>query len=168
MNDLPAFLRRYFQSLAGCAYLFAGGVLLPKHRAMLYTLCKHFGFEREAEDPAAKPAPTVPKISAAEVIGAPRNERTRAFLKIEDGCQNFCSYCIIPYARGPVKSRHLDKIHAEAAKLVAAGFKEIVLTGIHLGAYGRDLPEDVTLADACRSVSPLIGREPFCTSLMPL
>ena len=80
MNDLPAFLRRYFQSLAGCAYLFAGGVLLPKHRTMLYTLCKHFGFEREAEDSAAKPAPTVPKISAAEVIGAPRNERTRAFL----------------------------------------------------------------------------------------
>lgn len=77
----------------------------------------------------------------------------RAFLKIEDGCQNFCSYCIIPYARGPVKSRHLDKIHAEAVKLVAAGFKEIVLTGIHLGAYGgRDLAEEVTLADACREV----------------
>lgn len=79
-------------------------------------------------------------------------QRTRAFLKIEDGCQNFCSYCIIPYARGPVKSRHLDKIHAEAVKLVAAGFKEIVLTGIHLGAYGRDLAEEVTLADACREV----------------
>lgn len=84
-------------------------------------------------------------------------QRTRAFLKIEDGCQNFCSYCIIPYARGPVKSRHLDKIHAEAKKLVAAGFKEIVLTGIHLGAYGRDLAGDVTLADACREVLKVEG-----------
>ncbi|SFT81041.1 threonylcarbamoyladenosine tRNA methylthiotransferase MtaB [Selenomonas sp. GACV-9] len=84
-------------------------------------------------------------------------QRTRAFLKIEDGCQNFCSYCIIPYARGPVKSRHLDKIHAEAKKLVAAGFKEIVLTGIHLGAYGRDLTEEVTLADACREVLKVEG-----------
>ncbi|MBQ1889094.1 tRNA (N(6)-L-threonylcarbamoyladenosine(37)-C(2))-methylthiotransferase MtaB [Selenomonas caprae] len=84
-------------------------------------------------------------------------QRTRAFLKIEDGCQNFCSYCIIPYARGPVKSRHLDKIHAEAKKLVAAGFKEIVLTGIHLGAYGRDLAGEVTLADACREVLKVEG-----------
>lgn len=84
-------------------------------------------------------------------------QRTRAFLKIEDGCQNFCSYCIIPYARGPVKSRHLDKIHAEAEKLVRAGFKEIVLTGIHLGAYGRDLPNGATLADACREVLKVEG-----------
>ena len=84
-------------------------------------------------------------------------QRTRAFLKIEDGCQNFCSYCIIPYARGPVKSRHLDKIYAEAKKLVAAGFKEIVLTGIHLGAYGRDLAGEVTLADACREVLKVEG-----------
>lgn len=84
-------------------------------------------------------------------------QRTRAFLKIEDGCQNFCSYCIIPYARGPVKSRHLANIHAEAEKLVAAGFKEIVLTGIHLGAYGRDLAADVTLADACCEVLKVKG-----------
>ena len=69
MNDLPVFLRRYFQSLAGCAYLFAGGVLVQKHRALLYALCKHFGFEKETEDPNAKPAPTVPKIPAAQVIG---------------------------------------------------------------------------------------------------
>ncbi|MBR1695081.1 MAG: MiaB/RimO family radical SAM methylthiotransferase, partial [Selenomonas sp.] len=84
-------------------------------------------------------------------------QRTRAFLKIEDGCQNFCSYCIIPYARGPVKSRHLDKIHSEAKKLVDAGFKEIVLTGIHLGAYGKDLGGEVTLADACREVLKVEG-----------
>ncbi len=78
--------------------------------------------------------------------------RTRAFLKIEDGCQNFCSYCIIPYARGPVKSRKLPHIRREAEKLAASGFKEIVLTGIHLGAYGRDFGGEITLADACREV----------------
>lgn len=84
-------------------------------------------------------------------------ERTRAFLKIEDGCQNFCSYCIIPYARGPVKSRLPEHVRREAEKLVAMGFKEIVLTGIHLGAYGRDLPGQVTLADACREVLQVPG-----------
>ena len=79
-------------------------------------------------------------------------QRTRAFLKIQEGCSNFCSYCIIPYARGPLRSRHPESVRKEAQKLVAMGFKEIVLTGIHLGAYGRDLAEDVTLADAVRVV----------------
>ncbi len=84
-------------------------------------------------------------------------ERTRAFLKIEDGCQNFCAYCIIPYARGPVKSRQPEHVRREAEKLVAMGFKEIVLTGIHLGAYGRDLPGSITLANACREVLSVPG-----------
>ena len=83
--------------------------------------------------------------------------RTRAFLKIQDGCQNFCSYCIIPYARGPLKSRKLVHIRREAEKLAAAGFHEIVLTGIHLGAYGRDLPGNVALEDACREVLAVPG-----------
>lgn len=78
--------------------------------------------------------------------------RTRAFLKIQEGCSNFCSYCIIPYARGPLRSRKLTSIKAEAEKLVEAGFKEIVLTGIHLGAYGRDFPENINLVDAARLV----------------
>lgn len=68
MNDLPLFLRRYVQSLAGCAYFFAGGVLKQRHRSLLYTLCTHFGFEKETVDPNAKPAPTVPAIPASEVI----------------------------------------------------------------------------------------------------
>ena len=77
--------------------------------------------------------------------------RTRAFLKIEDGCQNFCTFCIIPYARGPVKSRALSALAREMNHLVEAGFHEVVLTGIHLGAYGIDLAERPTLADACRT-----------------
>lgn len=78
--------------------------------------------------------------------------RTRAFLKIQEGCTNFCTYCIIPYARGPLRSRKLASIKSEAEKLVKAGFKEIVLTGIHLGAYGRDLAEETHLADAVKAV----------------
>lgn len=77
--------------------------------------------------------------------------RTRAFLKIEDGCNNFCSYCIIPYVRGRVRSRTLENIRSESLKLSALGFKEIVLTGIHIGAYGRDLGK-ITLVDAIKTV----------------
>ena len=85
MNDIPRFLRRYFQSLAGCAYFFAGGVLLRKHRPLLYALGRHFGFEKEPEDPNAKPAPTVPKISAAEII---RDETAVRLSRIADVAGN--------------------------------------------------------------------------------
>jgi len=66
-------------------------------------------------------------------------ESTRAFLKIQDGCNNFCTYCIIPYARGPVRSRDKDSILEEARMLVSNNYHEIVLTGIHTGGYGQDL-----------------------------
>lgn len=78
--------------------------------------------------------------------------RTRAFLKIQEGCTNFCTYCIIPYTRGPLRSRPVDSIREEARRLAEGGFHEIVLTGIHLGAYGRDLTEDIDLADAAKAV----------------
>lgn len=78
--------------------------------------------------------------------------RTRAFLKIQEGCTNYCTYCIIPYARGPLRSRPLSSIAGEARKLAEAGFKEIVLTGIHLGAYGRDFSGSVHLVDAVKTV----------------
>lgn len=65
-------------------------------------------------------------------------ENTRAFLKIQDGCNNFCSYCIIPYARGPVRSRNKESVLEEANQLVKNGYKEIVLTGINTGGYGQD------------------------------
>jgi threonylcarbamoyladenosine tRNA methylthiotransferase MtaB len=78
--------------------------------------------------------------------------RTRAFLKVQEGCTNFCTYCIIPYARGPLRSRPLQSVIRETEKLVAAGFKEIVLTGIHLGAYGRDLEGYVTLVDVVKAI----------------
>ncbi len=64
--------------------------------------------------------------------------RTRAFLKIQEGCNQFCSYCIIPYARGPIRSRPSEEVIREVRKLVEAGFTEVVLTGIHIASYGRD------------------------------
>ncbi len=78
--------------------------------------------------------------------------RTRAFLKIEDGCNNFCAYCIIPHVRGRVRSRSLENIRAECLQLKAGGFREIVLTGIHIGAYGRDFREKISLVDAIKIV----------------
>ena len=83
--------------------------------------------------------------------------RTRAFLKIEDGCENFCSYCVIPYARGKVRSRSLYSVKRETERFAAMGFGEIVLTGIHLGAYGRDLKNGENLSAACRAVLDVPG-----------
>lgn len=83
--------------------------------------------------------------------------RTRAFLKIQEGCTNFCSYCIIPFTRGPVRSRKLASVKSEAEKFLSMGFKEIVFTGIHLGAYGRDFHDGTTLADVARTVLELDG-----------
>lgn len=83
--------------------------------------------------------------------------RTRAFLKIQEGCTNFCSYCIIPFTRGPLRSRPLESVRSEAKKLLDNGFKEIVFTGIHLGAYGRDLAGDISLVDAVKAVLDLPG-----------
>ncbi len=100
----------------------------------------------------------VEKISAFEEL--PHTpQRTRAFLKIEDGCNNFCSYCIIPYLRGRVRSRSLENIRAECVQLADAGYREIVLTGIHIGAYGQDFHDKTTLADAVKTV--LNAAKPF-------
>lgn len=83
-------------------------------------------------------------------------ENTRAFLKIQDGCNNFCSYCIIPFARGPVRSRPKDSVLKEAQELVNNGYLEIVLTGIHTGGYGSDL-ENYTFYDLLKELSSITG-----------
>ncbi|MDD4169731.1 MAG: MiaB/RimO family radical SAM methylthiotransferase, partial [Desulfotomaculaceae bacterium] len=92
-----------------------------------------------------------------EVPSLPLQERARAFLKIQDGCNNFCTYCIVPLARGPLRSRQPEKVIETALKLVAAGFKEIVLTGIHTGSYGHDLAEDITLAGLFQRLAAIPG-----------
>ena len=85
-------------------------------------------------------------------------ERTRAYLKIQEGCSQFCSYCIIPYARGPIRSRKKDEVLEEARKMAAAGFKEIVLTGIHVASYGKDTRES-SLMDIIQEIHEIFGIE---------
>lgn len=84
------------------------------------------------------------------------SEHTRAFMKIQDGCDQFCTYCIIPYTRGRVRSRALSDIRAEARELAANGCQEVVLTGIHLDSYGTDLPEG-DLLTVIRAVAKVGG-----------
>mgnify|MGYP005958088451 CR=1 FL=1 len=79
--------------------------------------------------------------------------RTRAMLKIEDGCVNFCSYCIIPYARGPVRSLPLERAVEQTRQLAAEGYREIVLTGIEISSWGHDLKNGLTLIDLLESLS---------------
>ncbi|MGN0185168.1 MAG: tRNA (N(6)-L-threonylcarbamoyladenosine(37)-C(2))-methylthiotransferase MtaB [Aristaeellaceae bacterium] len=113
-----------------------------------------------------------------EALFVSRHEgKTRATMKIQEGCDRYCTYCIIPSVRGPVRSMPLDKVRAEAQRLADAGYREIVVTGIHLASYGRG-SED-TLLDAIRAVhdtpgvarvrlgslEPLVVTENFARSL---
>lgn len=86
-------------------------------------------------------------------------EHVRAYIKVQDGCNQFCTYCIIPYARGRVRSREKENILNEVHKLAKAGYKEVVLTGIHLSSYGVDFPEDKkeTLLSLIQAVNEVEG-----------
>jgi threonylcarbamoyladenosine tRNA methylthiotransferase MtaB len=86
-------------------------------------------------------------------------DRTRAFLKIQDGCNRFCSYCLIPYARGGVCSKDPVKIISEVKELASNGFKEIILSGIHIASYGMDLEKNVTLVDILEQINDVVGIE---------
>ena len=92
-----------------------------------------------------------------EMAAGDITDKTRAFLKIQEGCNQFCTYCIIPYARGPLRSRSLESIRTETQRLISAGFKEIVLIGIHLGCYGKENPDSPTLYDAVKTVLDVPG-----------
>lgn len=115
----------------------------------------------ETMEKGSSPVNAVGSLTEAcvfEESGAlPLQERTRAFLKIQDGCDNFCTYCIVPYARGRRRSRPTEEVMAIARELAEAGYKEIVLTGIHTGSYGRDLPGDISLAGLLRELAAIPG-----------
>ncbi|ABR49184.1 RNA modification enzyme, MiaB family [Alkaliphilus metalliredigens QYMF] len=85
--------------------------------------------------------------------------KTRAFLKIQEGCNQYCAYCIIPYARGPIRSRGKIEIIQEVQTLVNNGFKEVVLTGIHVASYGKDLGDHEGLLDVLKRVNAIEGLE---------
>lgn len=84
-------------------------------------------------------------------------EHTRAFIKIQDGCNQFCSYCIIPYTRGRVRSRSIEEIEKEVRDLVHAGYKEVILTGIHISSYGLDFEDRIQLIELVEKVAAIEG-----------
>jgi len=86
-------------------------------------------------------------------------EKTRAVIKIQDGCNNFCTYCIIPYARGRIVSRKKENIIAEIKEIGKKGIKEIVLTGIHIASYGKDFENDYRLIDLLEDINKIDGIE---------
>ncbi|MBP5406600.1 MiaB/RimO family radical SAM methylthiotransferase [bacterium] len=106
----------------------------------------------------------VPDIAeVAEILGSNLRydaffTRSRPFIKIQSGCNQFCAYCIIPYLRGPLKSVPLGEIKGLLQKIAEEGFKEVVLTGIHIGKYGKDLNDGSTLADVVRTAYEIVGR----------
>ena len=84
-------------------------------------------------------------------------EQTRAIVKVQDGCDRFCSYCAIPYARGKVRSRKLENIIEEVTKLAQNGIKEVVITGIHIASYGKDFNENIRLIDVLEKINEIDG-----------
>lgn len=91
---------------------------------------------------------------------------TRAYMKIQDGCNMYCSYCLIPYARGNISSRDMESIKNEAKRLAQNGYKEIVLTGIHVSSYGKDLKNGTSLIDVIEEVAKTDGIERIRLSSM--
>ena len=86
-------------------------------------------------------------------------EKTRAVVKIQDGCDRFCSYCIIPYARGRVRSRKPESIISEITKIAEKDIKEVVITGIHIASYGKDFKEEYKLIDLLEEINKIDGIE---------
>ena len=117
--------------------------------------------EKEQEAAIINPAPQIfvrkyQQGQEFEEINLEKSiERARAYLRVQEGCDQFRSYCIIPFARGPVRSRSLESTLAEAERLISAGYKEIVLLGIHLGAYGREQGEGKNLVYLLKHLLPL-------------
>ncbi len=128
-------------------------VLGTSERNRIVELCQK---AMEKEDTVVSVCDIMKKREYEDLWVSSYSGRTRAFVKIEDGCTEFCTYCIIPYARGPVRSRPLEDIVKEVEALCRNGFTEIVLTGIHLASYGRDL-KGVTLLDVIKSVAEVNG-----------
>ncbi len=124
-----------------------------RHRADIVGLC-----EEAMRGNKTDKIEDILKVTEYEELGiVHRQRRIRAEIKIEDGCNNFCSYCKIPYARGPVRSRDMEQIRREAEALAADGYSEIVLTGIHIGSYGKDLKEEIGLIDVMETVDSACG-----------
>ena len=111
---------------------------------------------------------TIPEVQTEDVMNQKEfvefgditfTEKTRAVIKIQDGCDRFCSYCIIPYARGRVRSRKPEHILSEIQKIAKEGIKEVVITGIHIASYGKDFKQEYRLIDLLEEMNEIEGIE---------
>ena len=111
---------------------------------------------------------TIPEVQTEDVMNQREfvefgditfTEKTRAVIKIQDGCDRFCSYCIIPYARGRVRSRKPEHIISEIQKIAKEGIKEVVITGIHIASYGKDFKKEYRLIDLLEEMNEVAGIE---------
>ena len=84
-------------------------------------------------------------------------EKTRAVIKVQDGCNQFCTYCIIPYARGRIRSRKIESVIEEVKKIAEKGIKEVVITGIHIASYGKDFDNNIGLIDLLEEINKIDG-----------
>ncbi|MDD7362751.1 MAG: tRNA (N(6)-L-threonylcarbamoyladenosine(37)-C(2))-methylthiotransferase MtaB [Peptoniphilus sp.] len=122
---------------------------IPEHLTSLFE-----GAEQIIDVESHEPGEAFETLKIKEIEG-----RTRAYMKVQDGCNQYCSYCIIPYARGFIRSRDLEESVQEAERLAKNGFKEVVLTGIHIGSYGKDLEGDLGLIDLIEAIAGVEGIE---------
>ncbi|WP_438446207.1 tRNA (N(6)-L-threonylcarbamoyladenosine(37)-C(2))-methylthiotransferase MtaB [Gorillibacterium sp. sgz5001074] len=128
-------------------------VIGTQDRDKIIPLVKQYQAERQPINAVRN----IMKTREFEELDVPEfTDHTRAFLKIQEGCNNFCTFCIIPWSRGLLRSRKPESVLAQARQLVASGYKEIVLTGIHTGGYGEDL-DGYNLAKLLRDLEQVDG-----------
>lgn len=130
-------------------------ILGTARRAEIVTLLE----QAQREHPRLCAVTDVRRAAFEPLLITHQEGRTRATLKIQEGCDRFCTYCIIPYVRGGIRSRSVQDVRDEAARLAQAGYREIVLTGIHLTSYGRDLKNGDTLLSVIRAIHDIAGVE---------
>ena len=138
-------------------------VLGSRNKENVVELCEDVLQNKGAIDKIIAPSETK---SFEELQISNQTEMTRAYLKIQDGCNMYCSYCLIPYARGNIVSRDISSIVEETKRLAKNNFKEIVLTGIHVSSYGKDFDDGSSLIDVIEAVAKVDGIERIRLSSM--
>lgn len=138
-------------------------VLGSRNKENVVDLCEDVLQNKNVSDKIIVPSESK---SYEELEISNQTEMTRAYIKIQDGCNMYCSYCLIPYARGNIVSRDIPSIVKESKRLANNGFKEIVLTGIHVASFGKDFDEDISLIDVIEAVAEVDGIERIRLSSM--
>lgn len=138
-------------------------VLGSRNKENVVDLCEDVLQNKNVSDKIIAPSESK---SYEELEISNQTEMTRSYIKIQDGCNMYCSYCLIPYARGNIVSRDIPSIVKETKRLADNGFKEIVLTGIHVASFGKDFDEDISLIDVIEAVAEVDGIERIRLSSM--